>query len=121
MWRVRRSWTDLHAQHQCQKSVIVMIAITVTTPPAVVTAPPAVVIPVNLSAVSVKLPLLITDLLIVLTGFAPIALAELAVTLLSQRLEVSLITAQLFTLPMIARGILSGIGASERAHQRNRQ
>jgi len=98
-------------------------AITVTTPPSVVmaTAPPAVVIPVNLSAVSVKLPLLITDLLIVLTGFAPIALAELAVTLLSQRLEVSLITAQFFTLPMIARRIVPGIGASERAHQRNRQ
>src|SRR6266550_8603414 len=93
----------------------VTIAITFTA------APPAVVIAVNLSAVSVKLPLLITDLLIVLTGLAPIALAELAVTLLSQLLEVSLITAQLFTLLMIARGIVPGIGGSERAHQRNRQ
>jgi hypothetical protein len=98
-----------------------MIAITVTTPPAVVTAPPAVVIPVNLSAVSVKLPLLITDLLIVLTGFAPIALAELAVTSLSQLLELSLITAQLFTLPVVARGVAAGISVSDRDHQRNRQ
>jgi len=64
-----------------QKSVIVMIAITVTTPPAVVTAPSAVVISVNLSAVPVNLLLLITDLLAVLTGFPPIALAEFAVTL----------------------------------------
>ena len=98
-------------------------AITVTTPPSVVmaTAPPAVVIPVNLSAVSVKLPLLITDLLIVLTGFALIALAELAVTSLSQLLELSLITAQLFTLPVIARGVAAGISVSDRDHQRNRQ
>ena len=65
------------------KIIMIVITVTVTTPPTVVTMPPAVVFPIYRLPVSLKLSLLVADLLIVLTGFAPIALADLVITALS--------------------------------------
>ena len=98
---------------------------TLTTPPpivvpVIVVAPPAVVVTVDISAVAENLPLLIANLPIVLTGFAPISLAQLAVALPSQLFELVLIAAQFFALPMIARRVRCNT-AGNRNHQRSRQ
>ena len=75
-WRAVFDLAALHAyrKHFGQTSVVIMITVTM---------PAVTVLSVYISSVLTYFPLLVAYLLVVFTGFAPIALAELLVTPLS--------------------------------------
>jgi membrane protein required for beta-lactamase induction len=75
-WRAAFDLAALHAyrKHFGQTSVVIMITVTM---------PSVTVLPVYISSVLTDFPLLIAYLLVVFTGFAPVALAALLVTPLS--------------------------------------
>jgi hypothetical protein len=84
--------------------VTVSIALTLSLPPSVsivAIIPSIVVTSINLPTVLPNLFPLVANFVVVLARFAPVALANLAATLISQSLQVPLVPSQSFTLSMI--------------------
>jgi hypothetical protein len=68
-----------------------------------------VVISVNLSTVLPNFFLLVANFVVVFARFAPVALANLAATLVSQTLQVPLVPSQSLTLSMIAWRVIISV------------
>jgi len=85
--------------------VTIPVALTWSVPPTVSTVaivPSIMVISVNVFAILPNLFPLVSNFVVVLARFAPVALANLAMALVSQSLQVPTVMSQFFTLSMVA-------------------
>jgi len=86
-------------------SITIAVALTLAVSPPVPTVAvisSIMVIPVNVSAILPNLFSLVANFVAVLARFAPVALANLTLTLVSQSFKVTLVAPEFFTLSMIA-------------------